>query len=173
MDIREVEEVLEVEDVTERDGAPAVRWLDLDQQRAWRRLLRGSAVFFDGINHDLEEQSGLALSEYEVLVRLSEAEGRVLRMSVLAADLVQSRSRLTHTIGRMEKAGLVERRSCESDRRGVECSLTPAGFARLEKAAPAHVMSVRERLVDRLSDHQLQELGEIMALLADDDQPPA
>jgi DNA-binding MarR family transcriptional regulator len=144
------------------------RWLDEDQQHSWRQLLRGSAKLFDDLNRDLEEQSGLSLSEYEVLVRLSEAEGRRLRMSVLADELVHSRSRLTHTIRRMEGAGLVERSSCPDDRRGVNCTLTPAGFARLEAVAPGHVESVRARLVDRISPEQLRLLGEIMATFIDD-----
>lgn len=146
----------------------APRWLDEDQQHSWRQLMRGSSRLFDAINRDLEEQSGLSLSEYEVLVRLSEAEGRTLRMSVLADELVHSRSRLTHTIRRMEAAGLVERTSCPDDRRGVNCTLTTAGFARLEAAAPGHVESVRARLVDRVSPEQLRQLGEIMAIFIDD-----
>ncbi|KAE8764362.1 MarR family winged helix-turn-helix transcriptional regulator [Georgenia thermotolerans] len=144
------------------------RWLDEDQQHSWRQLLRGSAKLFDDLNRDLEEQSGLSLSEYEVLVRLSEAEGRRMRMSVLADELVHSRSRLTHTIRRMEAAGLVERSSCPDDRRGVNCTLTPAGFARLEAVAPGHVESVRARLVDRISPAQLRQLGEIMATFIED-----
>ncbi|WP_341360229.1 MarR family transcriptional regulator [Georgenia sp. M64] len=144
------------------------RWLDADQQRSWRALLRGSAKLFEDLNHDLERDSGLSLNEYEVLVRLSEAEGRTMRMSALAADLVHSRSRLTHTIRRMESDGLVERTTCAMDRRGVNCTMTPAGFARLEAAAPHHVESVRERLVDRITPAQMRELGEIMAVLAED-----
>ncbi|TRW44443.1 MarR family transcriptional regulator [Georgenia yuyongxinii] len=141
-----------------------MRWLDADQQHSWRQLLRGSAQLFDDVNHDLEQQSGLSLSEYEVLVRLSEADGRTLRMSVLAAELVHSRSRVTHTIRRMEQAGLVERRTCADDRRGVNCTLTDAGFARLEEIAPGHVASVRARLVDRLTPAQMRQLGEIMSV---------
>jgi DNA-binding MarR family transcriptional regulator len=148
----------------------AVQWLDVDQQHSWRQLLRGSAQLFDDINHDLEQQSGLSLSEYEVLVRLSEAESRTLRMSVLAAELVHSRSRVTHTIRRMEQAGLVERRSCADDRRGVNCTLTDAGFARLEGIAPGHVASVRARLVDRLTPEQLRSLGEIMSVFIHDEE---
>jgi DNA-binding MarR family transcriptional regulator len=146
------------------------RWLDAGQQRAWRNYLRGNASLQDAINHDLEQSAGLSLSEYEVLVRLSEAEGRTLRMSVLADELVHSRSRLTHTIRRMEDAGLVLRTTCDSDRRGVNATLTDAGFARLEAAAPGHVESVRTRLVDRLTPEQMRLLGEIMAVFIDDDE---
>ncbi|MFH5821994.1 MarR family winged helix-turn-helix transcriptional regulator [Georgenia sp. AZ-5] len=149
----------------------SVRWLDEEQQHSWRQLLRGSAQLFEDLNHDLEQQSGLSMSEYEVLVRLSEAEGRTLRMSALAADLVHSRSRLTHTIRRMEQAGLVERRTCAEDRRGVNCTLTAAGYARLEQAAPGHVQSVRDRLVDRITPEQLRLLGEIMATFVHGEEP--
>lgn len=145
------------------------RWLDADQQHAWRNYLRGSASLQEAINHDLEQSAGLSLSEYEVLVRLSEAEGRTLRMSVLADELVHSRSRLTHTIRRMEAAGLVERTTCAEDRRGVNATLTDEGYARLEGAAPGHVESVRARMVDRLTPEQMRVLGEIMAVFIDDE----
>jgi DNA-binding MarR family transcriptional regulator len=143
------------------------RWLDAGEQRAWRNYLRGNAALQDAINHDLEQSAGLSLSEYEVLVRLSEAEGRTLRMSVLAEELVHSRSRLTHTIRRMEEAGLVERATCAEDRRGVNAILTEAGHARLVAAAPGHVESVRARMVDRLTPEQMRQLGEIMAVFVD------
>jgi DNA-binding MarR family transcriptional regulator len=149
------------------------RWLDADQQRAWRNYLRGSASLQEAINHDLEQSAGMSLSEYEVLVRLSEAEGRTLRMSVLADELVHSRSRLTHTIRRMEAAGLVERTTCAEDRRGVNATLTDEGFARLEAAAPGHVESVRARMVDRLTPEQMRVLGEIMSVFVDDDEETA
>ncbi|UNX56480.1 MarR family transcriptional regulator [Georgenia sp. TF02-10] len=148
----------------------APRWLDADQQHSWRQFLRGSARLMADLNHDLVESAGLSMSEYEVLVRLSEAEGRTMRMSELAEDLVHSRSRLTHTVRRMEAEGLVARSACASDRRGINATLTPAGFERLAAAAPGHVASVRARLVDRLTGAQLRQLGEIMATFVDD--PP-
>ncbi|MFC7407022.1 MarR family winged helix-turn-helix transcriptional regulator [Georgenia alba] len=144
-----------------------VQWLDEEQQRAWRNYLRGNQSLLEHLNRDLEESAGLSLSEYEVLVRLSEAEGRTLRMSVLAEDLVHSRSRLTHEVRRLEAGGYVERRRCEEDGRGVTATLTDAGMARLAGAAPGHVASVRARLVDRLTAEQLRQLGEIMSVLAD------
>jgi DNA-binding MarR family transcriptional regulator len=79
------------------------RWLSIDQQRSWRLFLRASAQVLEDVNHDLSTRAGLSLSEYEVLVRLSEAPGRVRRMSSLAEDLVYSRSRLTHTVRRLEE----------------------------------------------------------------------
>lgn len=140
-----------------------VRWLTADEQRAWRAYRDGTARLLDVLAHDLEQDTGLSLGEYEVLVRLSEAPGRTLRMSELAGELAHSRSRLTHTIRRMETAGLVGRTPCAEDARGVNCTMTPAGWARLVDAAPAHVDSVRARLVDVLSPAQMQALGDAMS----------
>jgi DNA-binding MarR family transcriptional regulator len=139
------------------------RWLSVDEQRAWRAFRGGVTVLFDALAHELEERTGLSMHEYEVLVRLSEAPGRSTRMSDLAAQVAHSRSRLTHTIARMEAAGLVERVTCAHDARGVNCVLTEAGWQRLVAAAPAHVASVREHLVDVLTPAQLAALGDAMA----------
>lgn len=146
------------------------RWLTLDQQRSWRLFLRASAQVLEDVNHDLTSGSDLSLSEYEVLVRLSEAPDRTRRMSSLAEDLVHSRSRLTHTVRRLEGEGYVERRNNCEDRRGVNAHLTEKGLERLTEAAPGHVAAVRARLVDRLSERQMVELGQIMAALLDDDE---
>lgn len=139
-----------------------VRWLSAEEQSWWRAYRDGTARLLDVLGHELEEDSGLSLGEYEVLVRLSEAPERTLRMSELAGELAHSRSRLTHTVRRMEAAGLVERAPCAEDARGVNCVMTEAGLARLADAAPAHVESVRAHLVDVLTPAQLGALGEAM-----------
>ncbi len=144
-----------------------VRWLSEEQQGYWRDYLVGTARLTDALGRQLDRDSDLSLSEYEVLVRLSEASDRTLRMSLLADELAHSRSRITHTVRRLESAGLVERRPCEADGRGVNCAMTPAGFARLEAAAPGHVRAVRTHLVDVLTDDQLRALGEAMAAVRD------
>ena len=143
-----------------------MRWLSDEQQRAWRSYLLGSARLTEALTRQLEADSGVSLSEYEILVRLSETPGRTLRMSELAASLVHSRSRLTHTVSRLERRGLVERRTCEDDGRGVNCMMTDTGFALLEGAAPGHVRAVRSHLVDLLTDEQMRVLGEAMAVIA-------
>ncbi len=143
-------------------ASTGVRWLTAEQQRHWRAFRDATVLLLDVLGRDLDERSGLSLHEYEVMVRLSEAEGHSLRMSQLATDVAHSRSRLTHTIARMEAAGLVARVACSSDARGVNCVLTDAGWAALVAAAPGHVASVREHLVDVLSDEQLAALGEAM-----------
>lgn len=141
------------------------RWLSDEQQRHWRTFRDGVALLLETLARELDEQCGLSLHEYEVMVRLSESPCRTLRMSELANDIGHSRSRLTHTIARMEADGLVQRRACRSDLRGVECTLTDAGFQRLVDAAPGHVASVRAHLVDVLTDEQLAALGEAMAVV--------
>lgn len=141
-------------------------WLDSEQQRYWRTFLNGSWSLLNALERDLEETTGLSMSEYEVLVRLSEAEDRSLRMSQLADQVVASRSRLTHTVRRMEGAGLVARRASASDRRGVDCVLTDTGFDRLAAAAPHHVASVRARLVDVLPPEEFAQLGDIFERIA-------
>src|SRR5665811_867711 len=102
------------------DDSPDIRWLDQDQQRSWRAYLVGTTLLTDRLDRDLRERHNLSMPEYEILVRLSEAEGRRMRMAVLAGSVSHSRSRVTHTVTRMEKAGLVKRSSCLSDGRGVE-----------------------------------------------------
>jgi DNA-binding MarR family transcriptional regulator len=134
------------------------RWLDNEQQRAWRSYLLGTTLLMERLDRDLRAH-GLSLPEYEILVRLSEAEGRRLRMAVLADSVKNSRSRITHTITRMERAGLVERMSCASDGRGVFAQLTDAGFRTLVEAAPKHVESVRRSLVDIVSPEDLLAIG--------------
>lgn len=145
------------------ETTPAVRWLSEEQQRHWRSFLDGSARLTEALARQLEHDAELSLSEYEVLVRLSEAPARTLRMSSLASSLAQSRSRITHTIRRMEERGFVERRACPGDGRGVNCSMTRLGFERLEAAAPGHVEAVRTHLVDVLSEEQLRMVGEAFA----------
>lgn len=149
------------------------QWLTPPQQRAWRAYLNGSAWLHEALNDDLEEEAGLSLHEYEILVRLSEAPGRRIRMSALADRIVHSRSRLTHTITRMQKRGWVNRQPSRDDGRGVEAVLTEEGWHTLKKAAPAHVASVRRHLVDALSPEQMEKLGEIFAAVANKLHPDA
>jgi len=148
-------------------GAPPsptddVRWLTPGEQGSWRSFRNGVALLNDVLAHELEEQTGLSIHEYEVLVRLSERPGRTMRMSEIATGVAHSRSRLTHTIRRMEDAGLVVRSQCPSDARGVDCTMTEQGWQRLVAAAPSHVRSVRAHLVDVLTPEQFAALGAAM-----------
>jgi DNA-binding MarR family transcriptional regulator len=136
----------------------ATRWLDAEQQRVWRAYLLGSARLAERLDADLRE-FGLDLGEYEILVTLSEAPERRVRMSELADAVHQSRSRLTHTVSRMENAGLVDRASCPTDRRGVWAHLTDEGYRLLEVAAPTHVESVRRNFVEAMSEADYAAVG--------------
>jgi len=135
------------------------RWLSTVQQHHWRAYIEGSARLAEALERDLKERHGLSLAEYEILVRLSEAPQRRLRMAELAASAIQSRSRLTHTVARMESKGLVSRTECPSDKRGVYAELTPEGFAALSRAAVDHVSAVRDLFVDVIDPNDFVALG--------------
>ncbi|MCB7138195.1 MarR family winged helix-turn-helix transcriptional regulator [Cellulosimicrobium marinum] len=143
------------------------RWLDADQQRLWRAYLDGTVRFVEAMSRDHEERSPVSLNEYELLVRLSESPDHSLRMSALADGLARSRSRVTHTVARMEARGLVRRSASTGDRRGVDCLLTEEGYRTLVDAAPAHVAAVRRYLVDVLTPEQFRVLGEAMSTVAE------
>ena len=149
--------------MSESTTAPApptpVRWLDPDEQGVWRAFLDVSRLLFEQLNRQLSDEAGMSLAEYEILVQLSEAPDRRLRMSELADRVVSSRSRITHTVGRMEERGLVLREACADDGRGVLCVLTDAGFAVLEGAAPGHVEMVRTVMFDPLDATDVEDLG--------------
>ena len=129
--------------------------------RAWRGYLGLVRVLDDRLNRDLQEQSGLSMADYEILVRLSEAPERRLRMTELAQGAMVSKSRLSHQLTRMELRGLVRREDCLSDGRGTFAVLTDHGFAVLAAAAPGHVASVHEHLLDRLTPEQVRTLGDL------------
>ena len=137
----------------------SVNWLSSTQQDAWRAYLVGTTLLMERMDRDLREGHDLSLPEYEILVRLSEATGRRLRMAELADSVKNSRSRITHTIARMERAGLVQRQQCPSDGRGVFAQLTPVGQAKLVEAAPDHVRSVRAALIDVVEPDDLDAVG--------------
>ncbi|WP_067677222.1 MarR family winged helix-turn-helix transcriptional regulator [Nocardia miyunensis] len=141
------------------------RWLDEQEQGAWLAFVTTAAMLNRRLDQQLERDSGLSHLQYEILVRLSAAPDRELRMSELAGALLDSKSKLTYQIDRLEQAGLVRRRSCPSDMRAVYAVLTEAGQHTLERAAPGHVAAVREMFLDPLTPEQLtaiaQGLGEI------------
>jgi DNA-binding MarR family transcriptional regulator len=148
------------------------RWLDSEQQRIWRTYLRGSATLRERLDADLR-QFGLDLPEYEILVVLSESPDLRCRMSDLADAVNHSRSRLTHTITRLEKSNLVCRTTCPTDRRGVWAQLTDEGMNLLHTAAPCHVEAVRHNFVDAASREDFQALGRVFqAVLNVEDSSP-
>jgi DNA-binding MarR family transcriptional regulator len=139
------------------------RWLTDDEQRSWRAWLEAGLLLQDRLEQELKASEGLSGPEYEVLVRLSEAPGRRLRMSDLASQTLSSKSRLSHQISRMEDDGLVRREECLEDRRGAWAVLTEKGWDRLVAAAPSHVTSVRRWLVESMTPEEFHELGRLCA----------
>jgi DNA-binding MarR family transcriptional regulator len=150
--------------VSEPEAEP--RWLDADQQRSWRALVLGYTLLSDRLDDDLRRHANLSLTEYEILVRLSERDGS-MRMAQLADALAHSRSRVTHTIKRMERAELVQRTTSPDDGRGVIASMTDKGWQLIRDIAPIHVEGVRDHLVDLVSDEDLAALGRVMNAVAD------
>jgi DNA-binding MarR family transcriptional regulator len=138
-----------------------VRWLDTDQQKSWRAYIMGTELLQHRLDRELREEHDISFSEYEILVRLSEAEDGRMRMAILADAMSHSRSRVTHTIARMERADLVTREASRADGRGVEAVMTDEGRRVLVAAAPTHVRGVREHLVDLASPQDFAALGRI------------
>ena len=146
------------------------RWLSAAEQSAWRMFLSATQTLFSAVETQLQRDSGIPHGYYEILVRLSEAEGRALRMSQLAEASTSSKSRLSHAVARLEERGWVERLDCETDRRGQVARLTDVGYAALAAAAPAHVEQVRRSLFDRLSPDQVSQLAAICSAIAAGEQ---
>lgn len=142
-----------------------IRWLDDHEQETWRAFLTANRLLFERVERQLQNEARMPHAYYEILVRLSEAPDRTLRMSRLADTSLSSRSRLSHAVARLEQAGWVERTACETDRRGAWARLTDAGLAALEAAAPGHVETVRSVLFDALTPDQVTALNEISAAL--------
>jgi DNA-binding MarR family transcriptional regulator len=137
------------------------RWLDADEQRAWRAWLYSSQLLQDRLDRELTHATGISHAYYEILVALSETEGRMMRMSELADRCLSSRSRLSHAVSRLEERGWVRRQLCPEDGRGQLAVLTDDGFAALEAAAPIHVEGVRTHLFDQLSPEQVAAMRDI------------
>lgn len=143
------------------------RWLSEDEQKSWRAWISASQLLNHRLNAELQRQHDLTMADYEILVQLSECPERRLRMSELAERTFASRSRLTHQIDRMVKAGLVERQECDLDRRGAFAALTDKGWKAIVAAAPDHVESVRTFLIDALGPKDFSALGAACERIAD------
>ena len=137
------------------------RWLDEGEQETWRAFVTAVEGLTEHFDRQLQRDSAMPYTYYEILVALSEAPNRTLRMSTLAGARGSSRSRLSHAVARLEEVGWVERRTCPTDKRGSFAALTDKGFAALEAAAPGHVTAVREKLFDALTPEQITMLGQI------------
>lgn len=143
------------------------RWLDETEQGAWRAWLEVMRLLPNHLEDRLHERYSLTLTDYQVLVEVSESAERKLRMTELSNRTQLSKSRLSHQIGRMERAGLVVRTQCPDDRRGQWCELTEQGWAILREAAPNHVADVRELFFDILDEQQVAALAAGLRAVAD------
>jgi DNA-binding MarR family transcriptional regulator len=136
------------------------RWLSEREQELWRGWIAASMLLPDRLSRDLQEAHGLTGTDYQILVELSEAPERRMRMSELADRTMLSRSRLSHQVDRMARAGLVDREVCQQDGRGMFAVLTEQGWQTIERAAPDHVESVRRHLLDQLTPQEFEAFGQ-------------
>lgn len=144
---------------------PALTFSDL---AAWRTFLRAHATVLRRLEAELMAEHDLPLASYDVLVQLSEATDRRLRMTELADRVLLSRSGLTRLADRLEREGLIERKACPNDARGTLAVLTPAGLARLRAAWPTHLRGVAQHVTGRLSAAELVQLSSLLGKLLDE-----
>lgn len=137
------------------------RWLKPDEARAWRAYVIGIALLQSRLHRELQDEHDISLTDYEMLVRLSERPGGRMRMAELAADMASSKSRASHQAARLEKAGYLRRATCASDGRGIYAEITEGGWSALRTAAPTHVRGVREHLIDLLDAEELRVMARI------------
>lgn len=139
------------------------RWLDATEQRAWRAFLDLHAEIVARLNQALQRTSGLSLSDYDVLVHLTDVPEARRRPTDLAASLRWEKSRLSKQLSRMKARGLVANEECDADRRSHYVVLTPAGRRAIEDAAPPHVELVRNLVFDGLPEREVVMLGTVLA----------
>ncbi len=147
------------------------RWLTDEEQHVWRAYLHATTLLEDHLDRQLQRDAGMPHIYYGLLVQLSQAPRRRLRMTELAKSAKITRSRLSHAIARLEKNGWVRRENCPSDKRGQFARLTDEGMEVLRQNAPGHVAAVRQALFDRLSPDQVKQLGAIMRVMAEGLEP--
>jgi len=143
-----------------RENATAPKWLTPNEMVAWRRYIIASRQLLAALEADLKEHD-LTLPDYEILALLSDAPDRQMRMSELAKIALLSRSRLSHRMKVMEKAGWLKREPCPVDKRGYFAVMTPKGWKAIVAAAPDHVESVRARFIDHLSKADQEAIAQI------------
>ncbi|WP_030617129.1 MarR family winged helix-turn-helix transcriptional regulator [Streptomyces sclerotialus] len=153
------------------DMAGEPPWLSDEEQYAWQSYLHATTLLEDHLDRQLQRDAGMPHIYYGLLVQLSQAPRRRMRMTELAQNAKITRSRLSHAIARLEKNGWVRRENCPSDKRGQNAVLTDEGMKVLQEAAPGHVATVRAALFDRLSPEQVRQLAEICRSVADGLQP--
>ena len=135
-----------------------VPWLNEEEHRAFDTFVNLARNVFTALSVDLQQDSGLSMADYAVLVNLTAIPDGRLRPTELAAAMRWDSSRLSHHVRRMESRGLVARERCAEDRRGAFVTVTPAGRGAIEQAAPGHVRAVRRLVIDALTPAELRQL---------------
>jgi DNA-binding MarR family transcriptional regulator len=139
-----------------------VPWLSAEDEHLWRRWLRLNALLPGALHHELQADAGLSLTDFDVLVQLTDSDEGRIRVSDLARALTWERSRVSHHVTRMERRGLVRREECADDGRGAYVVLTDAGRGAIERAAPAHVRTVRRLVFDVLTPEELAVMSTVV-----------
>ena len=139
-----------------------VRWLRPGEMRAWLAYVATASLLEAALERQLQRDSGMPHTYYQILAILSDQPDVTLRMSDLASLTQSSQSRLSHAVGKLETSGWIRRSPCRDDRRGTLATLTDTGRRMLEAAAPGHVRAVRRHLFDRLTCEQIEQLGDIL-----------
>ena len=147
------------------------RWLSPLEQQAWQGFLRSHRSVFAALESQLQNEAGMPLAYYSILVRLSEAPERTLRMGELAGKLYASPSSISHASTRLEKLGWMRRENDPNDRRAQFAVLTDEGADALAAAAPGHIKAVRNHLLNRLTEEQLRQLTAISHAVLSEDPP--
>ncbi len=137
------------------------------QHTAWRTFLSAKVRLADRLDHELQTRSNLALTDYEILLALSEAPSHRLRMSDLAREVLVSRSRLTYRIDRLAETSYVAREECEDDRRGLWAILTEVGKNALDSARPGFERDLGQLLFDQMNEQELYVLEQVMSRVKD------
>ncbi len=145
----------------------STNWLNEEEMRLWRAFISTSGAMGTAMDNAMRASSDLKLDDYEVLVHLSESEGRRLRMSELSNRHMHSKSRLSQRVDRLEARGLVTREKCNEDARGTWAVLTNEGFSTLEALAPTHLEHVRELFFDHIDKSDIPALIRSLEAVAD------
>lgn len=141
-------------------GMDEVRWLNEEEERAWRALQQMQMQLEGRLARQLAEDSGMSYPDFAVLVALTDRIDGRMRLFELGCELGWEKSRLSHHIARMASRGLVAKEACHSDRRGAHVVITERGRKAIVAAAPGHVAAVRRLFIDRLSPSQLAAVGD-------------